>query len=393
MKISSPEKFGFSSERLARIDDYANRYMESGKVAGFVTLVARRGEVVQFQKYGYQDLETKSPMALDTIFRIYSMTKPITSVALMMLFEEGLVRLEDPVSKYLPEFKKIKILGPNGQLEPAKREITIHMLLTHTAGLCYAEYEAPALARYYMEPNIWDWDQTLEEFTKKIADLPHIYHPGEKWYYSMATDVVGRLVEVVSDMPFTDFFKEKIFGPLEMSDTAFSVPQEKENRFAKLYGPVDDDLLAIIDEIGAGKYTAPKFHSGGGGLVSTAEDYFKFAQLVLNKGEYQGVRLLGPRTVDYMTMNHLGPELLPIFMEEPWPGIGFGLGFSVVMDPAIAGTMSTRGSVGWGGAASTNFWVDPVEEIVGILLLQVWPSYTYPTTSDFRTAVYQALME
>ncbi len=393
MNIANPEDLGFSAERLTRIDDYMHRYVNEGKAACFVTLVARKGEIAYFDKFGYQDIETKQPVELDTIFRIYSMTKPITSVGLMMLYEMGLVRLEDPVSRYIPEFKDLKVLGPNGQFETMKKEVTVHMLMTHTAGLCYAEYEPTVLAKYYLDPVIWDHESTLEQFTQRIVKLPHLYQPGEKWHYSIATDVVARLIEVIADIPIADYFEERILNPLGMVDTAFSVPSEKLDRFAKLYGPVGDNLLATIGEQIGGCYTDPKLHSGGHGLVSTAQDYLRFAQLVLNGGSLDGVRLLGTRTIKYMTLNHLDSGLMPIVMGDvPWPGVGFGLGFSVVMDPAQAETISSVGTIGWGGAASTNFWIDPKEEIIGILLTQIWPSYTYPTTNDFRTTVYQALI-
>jgi CubicO group peptidase (beta-lactamase class C family) len=391
--LSKPEDLGFSPERLGRVNDFMERYVNDGKVAGFVTLIARQGKVLYFDKHGYQDVEAKTPMSLDTIFRIYSMTKPITSVALMMLFEKGLVRLEDPVSKFIPEFSNIQVLGSDGKLESLKEEITVHMLLTHTAGLSYAEEELPLIAKYYLELDIWDHESTLEQFVQRIVALPHLHQPGEKWHYSMATDVVGRLIEIIAGVSLAEFFEEQIFKPLGMEDTAFSVPPEKHDRFAELYGPKGGNPLAVIDEKTGGVFSDPKLYCGGQGLVSTARDYFKFAQMLLNKGEFDGVRFLGPRTVEYMTRNHLRPELLPWVMDVPWPGMGFGLGFSVVMDPAQAETMSSAGTIGWGGAASTNFWIDPAEEIIGILLLQLWPSYTYPTTNDFRTAVYQALIE
>lgn len=391
-KLHKPEELGFSTERMNHVNEYMERYVNDGKVAGFVTLIARRGKVFYFDKFGYQDIGQKIPMAPDTIFRIYSMTKPITSLALMMLFEKGLVRLEDRVSKYIPEFSDLKVLGPDGQFDPLKKEITVHMLMTHTAGLSYADYE-PALAKYYLEPYIWDHESTLEQFVEQMVALPQLYQPGEKWHYSMATDVVGRLIEIIADMPIADYFDEKIFKPLGMVDTAFSVPDEKKNRFAVLYGPEEDTLLATMDDKLSGEYSDPKLHSGGHGLVSTAEDYFKFAQMVLNKGEFEGVRILGSRTIEYMIINHITHDQMPLMMDVPWHGMGFGLGFRVVMDPAQAETMSSVGSIGWGGAASTNFWIDPAEEIIGILLTQLWPSYTYPTTNDFHTAVYQALVE
>jgi CubicO group peptidase (beta-lactamase class C family) len=393
IKIHKPESVGFSTERLTRVNEYMQRYVGEGKSAGFVTLAARHGKIFYFDKHGQQNIEQNIPMALDTIFRIYSMTKPVTSLALMMLFEEGLVRLEDPVSVFIPEFKDLKILGADGELEALNREITVHMLLTHTAGLCYGESEPPPLGEFYIAEEIWNPELNLEQFVEQIVKLPQAHQPGEKWHYSLATDVVGRIVEVISGVSLAEFFENKIFKPLGMIDTAFFVPSEKEARLARLYGPVGDDLLAKIDEKIGGVYTEPKLYSGGHGLVSTAEDYFKFAQMVLNGGMYENVHLLGPRTIELMSRNHLKPEFLPWIMDVPWPGMGFGLGFSVVMDPAQAGTLSSVGTIGWGGMASTNFWIDPVEEIVGILLTQIWPSYTYPTTNDFRTAVYQAMID
>jgi CubicO group peptidase (beta-lactamase class C family) len=332
-------------------------------------------------------------MGFDTIFRIFSMTKPIAGVALMMLYEQGLVHLEDPVSEYIPEFKNVKVLGGDGKLEDPKQAMTIHHLLTHTAGLDYAESKTPGLDGQVVDSEIWDPTISLEEMSKRAAKRPLIYHPGEEWYYSLATDVLGHVTEIVADQPIADYFEEKIFKPLGMVDTAFMVPPEKAERFATLYGHVDGNPLAIIDEEIGGDYTNPKLHSTGGGLVSTIEDYFKFASLVLNKGEYEGVRLLGPKTVEFMTQNHLPPRMIPIAMEGiPWHGMGFGLCFSVLLDNALNGSMSSVGSHGWGGWASTKFWIDPVEEIIGIIMLQSIPSYTYPVVNDFTTAVYQALM-
>jgi CubicO group peptidase (beta-lactamase class C family) len=393
MDIHEPEAMGFSSERLQRVDEYMQRYVDEGKAAGFVTLVARRGKVVYFEKCGQQNIEKKIPMALDTIFRIYSMTKPVTSIALMMLFEAGLIRLEDPVTRFIPEFKEMKVLGQDGQIELLKQDITVRMLLTHTAGLCYAEPELPELFKYYEDQNIWDPELTLEQFVERILKLPHLCQPDTKWHYSLATDVVGRLVEIVAGMSLAEFFETNIFNPLGMVDTGFSVPAGNKARFAELYGPIGDELLAVIEEKVGGVYTDPKLHCGGHGLVSTAEDYFKFSQMILNGGEYDGKRLIGSKTIDLMSRNHLKPEFLPWVMDFPWPGMGFGLGFSVVMDPAQAETLSSVGTIGWGGMASTNFWIDPTEEIIGVLLTQIYPGYTYPTTNDFRTAVYQALID
>jgi CubicO group peptidase (beta-lactamase class C family) len=395
MKITVPEELGLSSERLERIDTAMQRYIDQELVAGIVTLVARRGSVVHLEKLGMQDIETSKPMELDTIFRIYSMTKPITSVALMMLFEQGLVRLADPVSKYIPKFKKVKVWVNEGEFADLTREITVHDLLTHTAGLSYGGYEEThtPVDKLYDQADVFNTDMTLQEMMRRIADLPLVHQPGEVWRYSVATDVVGRLIEVISDMTLADFLDEKILRPLGMEDTAFSVPADKMGRFATLYGMTEKGALEVIDTVVGGDYVTVRLHAGGHGLVSTAADYLRFAQLVLNRGELNGVRLLGRKTMELMTTNHIPPALLPLEMVDPWPGFGFGLGFRVLLDVPQAGVMGSVGSHGWAGWASTYFWVDPQEQLIGILLLQYIPSGTYPISEDFRTAVYQALIE
>jgi CubicO group peptidase (beta-lactamase class C family) len=395
MKVSTPEELGFSSERLTRINDYMERYVNDGKAAGFVTLVSRRGKIVYLDKYGYQNVEKKIPMGLDTIFRIYSMTKPITCVGFMMLFERGLVRLEDPISKFIPKFKNTKVYGKGGKLVDLTREITVHDLLIHTAGLSYGgieETKIPVDERYdkadLFNPNIDN-----EEMVSRIADLPLAYQPGTVWHYSVATDVVGRLIELIADMPLSDFLEERIFRSLGMEDTAFSVPPEKVDRLSTLYGKTENDDLAMLDDTIYGDYFNVRAYSGGGGLVSTMSDYQRFTHMVLNKGELEGVRLLGTKTMELMTANHLPPALLPFSMGDPWPGFGFGLGFSVMMDVPLSGMMGSIGLHGWGGWANTHFWVDPLEEMVGILMIQYIASGPYPVRNDFRTAVYQALIE
>ena len=401
MNTITPEEAGFSASRLSRIDTAMQRYVDQKTLAGIVTLVARRGEVVHFEKFGYQDIATSKPMELDTIFRIYSMTKPITSVALMMLFEQGLVRLTDPVTKFIPEFGKVKVLVGEGELADLEGEITIQDLLRHTAGLSYGGYKDThdPIDKLYDQAHLWRPDITNREAVRRIAELPLAYQPGQAWRYSVATDVVGHVVEVISDMSLGEFFEERIFKPLGMEDTAFTVSPEKVDRFATLYGLTDGQAsharpLELIDVATGGDYFSTLLESGGAGLVSTAADYARFAQLVLNKGELDGVRLLGPRTVELMTTNHLPPALLPIAMgEEQMLGFGFGLGFSVMMDVAQSGLMGSVGLHGWGGWASTHFWVDLQEQLIGILMLQYIPSGTYPIRTDFRTLVYQALVD
>jgi CubicO group peptidase (beta-lactamase class C family) len=383
---------------LTRINSLMTRYVNSGKLAGVVTCVARRGQVAHLNALGYQNLENKMPMSLDSIFRIYSMTKPITSVALMMLHEESLFNLTDTVSQYIPAFKDVKVWGAGGALETPIRPITIQDLLRHTAGLSYggyAESQSP-VDKLYDEAGIFINKITNEEAITRLAGLPLMFHPGTKWHYSVATDVVGYLVEVLSDMPLADFMQEKIFAPLDMVDTAFHIEPSKSNRFCTLYGKTPDSDFGVLDLPASSEYLPPvKLHAGGSGLVSTTNDYLKFAQCILNKGELNGVRLLAPKTVELMTCNHLPAALLPIAFEgsEPMLGMGFGLGFGVTLDVAQNGVMGSVGDHGWGGYAETYFWIDPLEDLIAILMTQYMPSQTYPIRKLFRTAVYQALVE
>jgi CubicO group peptidase (beta-lactamase class C family) len=395
MRVANAEDFGFSPTRLARIGTVMQRYVDEDKLAGMVTLVARRGTPVHFEKFGLQDIAAGVPMALDTIFRIYSMTKPITCVALMMLYEQGLFHLNDPVTRFLPEFQQVKVLGNGGALEETERAITVHDLLTHMAGLSYGDYPntgAP-IDKLYDEADLFDTQITLQEMVRRIAGLSLAHQPGQGWRYSVATDVVGRLVEVLSGASLAHFMEREIFGPLGMEDTAYSIAPEKAGRFATLYGQTDKGNLDVLDSVVGGTYTGVKLYAGGHGLVSTASDYFRFAQLLLNGGELDGVRLLGRKTVELMTINHVPAALLPIRMEEPWPGFGYGLGFGVLMDLAQSGIMGSVGNFRWSGWANTHFWVDPLEQLIGILMVQYIPGGTYPVTDDFKTLVYQALVD
>jgi len=388
---------GFSAERLQRINTLVNRYVNSGKLAGIVTCVWQRGGIVHIEVCGHQNLENKTPMQRDSIFRIYSMTKPITSAALMMLYEELLFNLTDEVSQYIPEFKNMKVMSADGKLEAPLHPMTIQDLLRHTAGLSYggyAETQSP-VDKLYDESGIFTNKITNEEAVKRLAQLPLRFHPGTKWFYSVATDVCGYLVEVLSDMSLADFMQKKIFNPLGMVDTAFEIAPSKINRFCTLYGKTPQSDFGVLDLPASSEYLPPvKMHSGGGGLISTTDDYLKFAQFILNKGEFNGVRLLAPKTVELMTMNHLTPNLLPIAFEGsvPMMGTGFGLGFSVNLDVAQNGVMGSVGDHGWGGYAETYFWIDPREELIALLMTQYLPSQTYPIRKEFRTAVYQALI-
>jgi CubicO group peptidase (beta-lactamase class C family) len=397
MKGCRPEEVGLSSERLTRIDAMAQRYVDEKKLAGLVTLVARQGQVVHFSTHGVQDLETGVPMGSDTIFRIYSMTKPITTVALMMLYEEGLFQLRDPVSRFLPEFKATKVWAGEGQLVDPAREIEICDLLTHTAGFSYGGYEETGIPvdKLYDEADLDNIEISNEEMVRRLAKLPLMYHPGQKWFYSAATDVVGRLVEVISGRPLDDCFEEQIFKPLGMEDTAFYVTENRIGRFAALYGPREEGGLKLLDDPATGEYAKPpRLLAGGHRLVSTTGDYGRFCQMLLNGGELGGTRLLGRKTVELMTMNHLPESMIPI----GWPpdimhGYGFGLGFRVRVDDAQAGILGSVGEYAWGGYASTSFFVDPKEELFAILMPQLLPSGHYPILEEFRVLVYQALVD
>jgi CubicO group peptidase (beta-lactamase class C family) len=318
----------------------------------------------------------------------------------MMLFEEGRFRLNDPVSHYIPAFANTPVYvrsGPDGfELAQQERPMTIHDLMVHTSGLSYGFLqEVVPVDEMYQKAgllNTRDYGRTLAEQVKALAELPLAAQPGSTWRYSFATDVLGYLVECLTDKPLGDFFAEQIFAPLGMVDTAFHVPAEKVERLATVYGPAEEGGLKVVDRADESPFTRPPgFGSGGGGLVSTTMDYYRFCQMMLNGGVLDGNRLLGRKTVELMTMNHLPPALLPMKVSQPMPGSGFGLGFSVLMDAAAKRLLGSVGSYNWGGAANTTFWIDPKEELVGILMTQFMPSGTYPVNEDFHNLVYQAI--
>lgn len=395
LPMASPESVGMSAERLARIDDFMQRYIDDEMVAGTVTLVARQGKVVHFKAQGMKDVERNQEMTTDTIFRMASMTKPIASVALMMLYEEGWFQLDDPISDWLPEFSNMMIELENDdgstRLEPAQTPISFTHILTHTAGLMNS-YRGD-VARY-TEVSTVRGDEDLASWTERLATLPLRYEPGTRWEYSAATSVVGRLVEVISGQDLDTFFRERIFEPLQMSDTYFYLPDDKVNRFATLYGPdADNENRMMLTEVGDenSRYVAgPRtFFSGAGGLVSTAHDYIRFQQMMLNGGDLDGVRLLGPKTVELIFANHTGE--LPLWLSGP--GMGFGLGYSVVLDRAVAHTSDSEGSVSWGGAFGTLFWIDPEEELVAIVLTQIRPYSHIRIREGFHNVVNQAIVD
>jgi CubicO group peptidase (beta-lactamase class C family) len=396
---ATPEEVGFSASRLDRIGTWMQGYIDQNKLAGTIAMVARCGKVAYLERFGMMDLEAAKPMQFDTIFRIYSMTKPITTVAVMMLYEEGRFQLHDPVSRFIPQFADVKVFvgatEEDLELSELERGITIHDLLTHTAGLTYDFFEDSPVDAMYREADLDRLDRTAEEVVLEIVKLPVVHQPGTAWRYSMATDVLGYLIQVVSGTSLDLFFEEKIFKPLGMEDTDFYVPQAKLGRFSAAYGPTEDGGIELLDVPATSQYNRPpRFQSGGVGLVSTASDYMCFTQMLLNGGELDGTRLLGRKTVELMTINHLPDELIPIQL-QPYTlhGCGFGLGFRVLVNVARAGRLGTEGEFGWGGAASTSFFVDPKERLTGLLLTQLLPSRYYPIRDEFKVLVYQALVD
>jgi CubicO group peptidase (beta-lactamase class C family) len=406
-KIVRAEDVGLISERLEQIPNFMQSYLDSDRLAGVSTLISRRGEIAHFECIGVKDKDTKEPMTSDTIFRIYSMTKPITSLALMMLYEESKFQINHPVSRYIPEFKKLKVWAGGTKdaydTKPCEREMTIRDLLTHTSGLTYGFMQAHPVDALYREAGIDGANtvgMTLAAFVEKLAEIPLLFSPGTEWSYSVATDVCGRLVEVLSGMALDEFFETRIFKPLGMVDTGFFVPEEKLGRFASNYFKNPQTGKKGLMDKGDASSTyakAPTFLSGGGGLVSTMTDYWRFCQMVLNGGEFDGHRFVSRKTIEFMRMNHLPDDRTmkdmssSAFSELAAEGTGFGLGFAVVLDPAEAQQVGSYGNFSWGGAASTYFWIDPEEDLIAILMTQLYPSSTYPLRPQLQQLVYAAI--
>lgn len=404
MQRAVPEEVGLCSKRLARIGPWMRGWVDSGRLSCMTTLVARRDRVVFLDTYGKRDVERDLPVGEDTVFRFYSMTKPLTSVAIMMLYEEGRFQLDDPIALHLPMFAEMKVFSggtaENHGTVPATSPITFKHLLTHTSGLTYGFFEATPVDALYRQHGV-DFqaaERPLLDMMPRLAALPLLSQPGEEWNYSVSTDVLGALVEVISGVPFARFLRERVLLPLGMHDTDFHVKPENHARFAANYTRSRDGGLKLIDDPVTSRFLkAPVLASGGGGLVSTIGDYYRFCSFLRNKGELDGVRLLGRKTVEFMTRNHLRGDMAdmgqPRFSESPYTGIGFGLGFSVMMDPAKAEIIGSPGEYAWGGAASTAFWIDPAEDMVVILLTQLLPSSTYPLRRQLRVLSYQAITD
>jgi CubicO group peptidase (beta-lactamase class C family) len=429
LPTASPGKEGLSAERLARITEHMNQAVADGVMVGGLGLIARNGRVVYEETYGQADREADEAMTEDAIFRIYSMSKPITAVAVLMLYEEGAFFLNDPVARYLPELADLQVAvstadgggtrmtsdgttsraegqgdeSLTGQTRKPLRQPTIRDLLTHTAGFTYGVFGNTEVDKLYREAQLLSDTMTLEQFTTALGRIPLQYDPGTRWHYSVAVDVQGRLVEAVSGMTFGEFLQQRLFGPLDMKDTSFIVPADKWDRVAQIYSPAgtpqeiaeafraaatSNELVVADDGINVGYREGAKFEGGGGGLMSTARDYLRFSQMLLNGGQLDGVRILSPKTVELMTENHLGDIPMGFGSE----GVGFGLGVAVAMDQGEIGELGSEGEYNWGGAAGTRFWIDPEEQLIGIFMVQSIPHRTR-LAGEFKNLVYQAVVE
>ena len=397
LRLCKPEDVGMSTERLSRIHPHFQSYLEEEKIAGIQTLVARKGKVVHFESNGYADMESKKMMDENAIFRIYSMTKPIVSVGLMMLFEEGKFQLDDPVSKFIPSFANLRAVvkdDNSGKTESIRQEMKIVDLLRHTSGLGYGWGAGTFVDSLYRARGVWR-EKDLAAFVDKVAEVPLYFQPGTHWRYGISTDIVGRLVEVIADQPLDTYLQERIFDPLKMENTFFQVPKEKIQHYTTHYRPKEGGGIEVADHPSTSAATKEvSFFSGGGGLQGTTHDYYRFCQMLLNGGELEGVRLLSPKTIELMTVDHTagithggGPLVYPNKFK------GFGLGFSVTRDLASAQNLDSEGAYGWGGAAGTYFIVDPKEELILIQMIQLRPYNHLNHRREFHTLVYQAIVE
>ena len=406
---SAPEEEGMSSVQLQRLSQLASKYVAEGRVPGMVNLVMRNGQIVHFEAVGNRGIDDSSPMHQDDLFRIYSMTKPITSVAAMQLYEQGKFQLSDPVTQFVPELQGLNVLNEDGTFSPVEREMTMHQLLMHTAGFSYGfhPYRDPVDKLYVAADLVTSKD--LEAFVLKLAELPLRSQPGELYHYSVAVDVTGLVVERLSGLPLDEYIDTNILKPLQMNDTFFEVPSTKRDRFVQNHF-INPETGSLINAdyapapygyrkgVALSDYFNVSLISGGAGLVSTGMDYVSFAEMLRRGGTLDGARILGPKSITFMTKNHLSePSMHAAWEQMPTPdigrpGFGFGLGFGVVTDAAAIGVLGSDGEYNWGGAAGTIFWVDPTEELVVVSLIQLMQS-PWPLRADVKVAVYQALTE
>ena len=408
--VEPSEAVGMSKRRLERIGPAMLSYVDRGVYAGISALIARRGKVVHAEQFGWRDKEAKAPMSADTIFRLYSMTKPIICTALMALFEEARFRLIDPLAKYIPAFASVKVLGADGELVDPVRPVTVRDLMTHTSGLTYGFLSDSRVSRMYDRAKLFDAGSPLKEAIDDLARFPLAFQPGSRWQYSVGIDVAARLIEVISNRPLGAYLRERLFEPLGMVDTAFGVPPEKRNRLAAMYGRPDviSPGVTISSELEAwskgvndridvsATYPVDSPHvfvRGGHGLFATIGDYFRFAQMLVNGGELDGTRIIGRKTLELMHSNHLPAALFPLEIGGlPLPGYGFGLGSRVLMDVAQSAAPGSAGEFGWSGAAKTHYWVDPLEQVVGLFMTQSMISFDLPEL-DLRALAYQAIVD
>jgi len=401
LQPASPESAGFSSERLKRIDENINEWLKDGRLNGCAALIVRNGKIIYNKAFGYDDLEKTKPIRTDNIFRIASQTKAITSTAILMLYEEGKFLLDDPISRYIPEFAKPQVLDKFNAADttyttvPSKSEITIRQLLTHTSGISYAQIGTKEANAIYSKANITaglgvEKGRMLATDMKKLGKMPLVHQPGEKFTYGLNTDLLGYLVEVISGIPLDEFFRKRIFEPLGMNDTWFYLPAAKQNRLVTLYEEVDKKLVKakpVTEQNGTFLIDYPKtegtYFSGGGGLSSTMLDYAIFLQMILNGGEYNGKRLLSRNTVRMMTMNQVG--------DVNMGNNKFGLGFGITTEKGSSILPTPEGVFEWGGAFSTTYWADPKEKLIGIFYRQLWKTTIGETANKFKVLVYQAL--
>ena len=412
MPVARPQDRGFDPDRLGRIGAWMERYVDTRRYAGSALVIARGGEEVYFNATGLRDVEAGLPFARDTVARIYSMTKPVTTVAAMMLAERGLFHLDAPVSTFLPAFNDMQALVPGAeridQTEPCAAP-TLHQIMTHTSGLSYPFNPGVLPRAMDAEDLLFKPDQgRLADMADRVGALPLAFRPGARWEYSVGIDILGRVIEVVSGQTLGVFLQENILGPLGMTETAFKVPEGTGDRFAALYTPLAGDAMALnaaraggetlrlVDRAGGSPFERATMHSGGGGLVGTIDDYLAFAEMLRRGGGSPQGRILGPRTVEFMLRNHLPGDIASMgpqsFAEQPMEGMGFGLGGAVVLDPGRARTPGSIGDFSWGGMASTFFWIDRVQDLSAVFFTQLSPSSSYPARSEFKALVHAALI-
>lgn len=397
---ASPESVGLSSERLKRVTEVAQSMVDAGQVPGIITQVARHGKIIHTDVIGTRGAQDPRPLEEDALFRIYSMTKPITAVAAMMLYEEGEFHLGDPVSKFIPELKDLKVLK-DGRHVAAETEMTMHHLLTHTAGFSYGFEPDNPVDLAYRESKLLE-SRDLDEFVERLAALPLEQEPGVRWHYSVAVDVTGLVVQRISGMGFDEFLRTRIFDPLDMPDTFFVVPEDKRDRFLPnhAWDAEANTFVAFEDPNFNPGDPDVRFFSGGGGLVSTTRDYMRFCEMLRNGGELDGARLLSPKTIDFIRQNHLHATSSEVrdgtqrdaVLGPSADGFGFGLGFGVITDPASVGVLGSKGEYFWGGAAGTVFWIDPLEDLVLVAMIQLMAS-PWPLREDLRVALNQAITD